>query len=65
MNADHNLLFGVLALRADLIDADQLAAAFEECVSRPGAALADVLMERGWLTLSANCAVTMAIARGD
>jgi serine/threonine-protein kinase len=55
MNADRNLLFGVLALRADLIDADQLAQAFEECASHPGASLADVLIQRGWLSAT-ECA---------
>jgi tetratricopeptide (TPR) repeat protein len=47
---DRNLLFGVLALQADLIDATRFAeacTAWSACKDRP---LADLLMERGWLT---------------
>jgi serine/threonine-protein kinase len=50
MSADRNLLFGVLALQADFIDAQQFAAACSEWAGRKDTPLADLLVERGWLT---------------
>jgi tetratricopeptide (TPR) repeat protein/tRNA A-37 threonylcarbamoyl transferase component Bud32 len=50
MDNDRNLLFGVLALQAELIDADRFAkgcALWAADKSRP---LADVLVAQGWLT---------------
>jgi serine/threonine-protein kinase len=50
VNTDRNLLFGVLALQADLLDASQFAqacTAWSACKDRP---LAELLVERGWLT---------------
>jgi serine/threonine-protein kinase len=49
-HADRNLLFGVLALQADLLDAAQFAEACSAWAGRKGTPLADLLVERGWLT---------------
>jgi tetratricopeptide (TPR) repeat protein/tRNA A-37 threonylcarbamoyl transferase component Bud32 len=50
MSTDLNLLFGVLALQADFLDARQFAAACSEWAGRKDTPLADLLVERGWLT---------------
>jgi eukaryotic-like serine/threonine-protein kinase len=50
MNADRNLLFGVLALQADVIDADQFIRACALWTTRKQTALADLLIELGWIT---------------
>src|SRR5690348_3607871 len=50
MDADRNLLFGVLALQADLIDPARFAEACTAWSARKDTPLADLLAERGWLT---------------
>jgi serine/threonine-protein kinase len=57
MAADHNLLFGVLALQADLIDPCQFAEACAAWAERRQGSLADLLAERGWLTSAARAEV--------
>jgi tetratricopeptide (TPR) repeat protein/tRNA A-37 threonylcarbamoyl transferase component Bud32 len=47
---DQNLLFGVLALQAGILDNDQFAAACAAWATRKHTGLADLLAERGWLT---------------
>ena len=47
---DQNLLFGVLALQAGLLDALQFADACSAWATRIDGVLADLLVERGWLT---------------
>ena len=49
-DTDRNLLFGVLALQLDLIDASQFAEACGAWAARKGTPLADLLSERGWVT---------------
>jgi PAS domain S-box-containing protein len=49
MHADRNLLFGVLALQADLIDSRQFVEACSLWSSRKDGSLADLLIERGWI----------------
>src|SRR6516164_7925324 len=49
MDTDRNLLFGVLALQADLIDAPQFIEACLLWTSRKKEQLADLLLERGWI----------------
>jgi PAS domain S-box-containing protein len=49
MDTDRNLLFGVLALQADLIDAAQFIEACLLWTSRKTERLADLLVERGWI----------------
>jgi hypothetical protein len=50
MDTDHNLLFGVLALQADLIDTNRFAEACSARAARKDTPLASLLVERGWLT---------------
>jgi serine/threonine-protein kinase len=50
MDTDRNLLFGVLALRANLLDAAQFAEVCKEWGTRKEVPLAELLVERGWLT---------------
>jgi hypothetical protein len=50
MSTDRNLLFVVLALQADLLDAEQFDEACSAWAARKGTPLADLLVERGWLT---------------
>jgi hypothetical protein len=47
---DRNLLFGVLALQTDLIDADQFAKGCALWAADKARPLADVLVAQGWLT---------------
>ena len=49
MNTDLNLLFGVLALQADLIDAPQFVEACLLWTTRKHEHLADLLLQRGWI----------------
>jgi hypothetical protein len=49
MNTDRNLLFGVLALQADLIDAPQFIEACLLWTTRKNEHLGDLLLERGWI----------------
>src|SRR5262245_36482249 len=49
METDRNLLFGVLALQADLIDTRQFVEACTLWTTRKQDALADLLIERGWI----------------
>ncbi len=49
-SADRNLLFGVLALQADLLDAPRFAEACTAWSARKDTPLASLLVERGWLT---------------
>jgi eukaryotic-like serine/threonine-protein kinase len=49
-NTDRNLLFGVLALQADVLDADQFIKACTLWTTRKQIALADLLIELGWVT---------------
>ncbi len=48
-SADRNLLFGVLALQADLLDPARFAEACTAWSARKDTPLADLLVERGWL----------------
>jgi PAS domain S-box-containing protein len=49
IETDRNLLFGVLALQADLIDSRQFIDACTLWTTRKSVPLANVLMENGWL----------------
>src|SRR4051794_24217939 len=57
MDTDRNLLFGVLALKCDLIDAAQFAEACAAWKARKDVALADLLAARGWLTAEDRSAI--------
>src|SRR5262249_56759150 len=61
MDTDCNLLFGVLALQADLLDNDQFAEACAAWAARKDTPLADLLVERGWLTAAQKAAVDVLL----
>jgi tetratricopeptide (TPR) repeat protein len=63
MDTDRNLLFGVLALQADLIDDTQFARACSEWAGRKQTPLAELLVERGWLTPSDRADVEKLLER--
>jgi serine/threonine-protein kinase len=63
MDTDRNLLFGVLALQADLIDAARFAEACSAWSSHKGMSLADLLLERGWITAADREDVERLLAR--
>ncbi len=46
--ADRNLLFGILALQADLLDPARFAEACSAWAARKDLPLADLLVQRGW-----------------
>jgi serine/threonine-protein kinase len=50
MDTDRNLLFGVLALQADLLNNDQFAEACTAWSVRKNIPLSQLLVERGWLS---------------
>ena len=49
MDTDHNLLFGMIALQAELIDATQFIEACLLWTTRKNKCLADLLLGRGWI----------------
>ena len=63
MDTDRNLLFGVLALQADLLDATRFAEACTAWSARKETPLADLLVERGWLTAEERADVEKLLAR--
>ena len=63
MNADRNLLFGVLALQADFLDADQFIKACTLWTTRKHIPLADLLIEFGWITLSDKADIERLVER--
>jgi serine/threonine protein kinase len=50
MDTDRNLLFGVLALQADLLDSARFAEVCSAWATHKDTPLADLLVARGWLT---------------
>jgi tetratricopeptide (TPR) repeat protein len=63
VDTDRNLLFGVLALQADLIDADRFAEACSAWAAKKAVPLADLLMERGWITAEERAHVEFLLER--
>jgi serine/threonine-protein kinase len=63
METDRNLLFGVLALQADLLTPAQFAEACSAWAGRKHTTLADLLAERGWLTSSDRADVDKLLQR--
>ncbi len=63
METDRNLLFGVLALQADLIDARQFVAACTAWSTRKDVPLAELLIERGWITATDQADVERLLER--
>jgi serine/threonine-protein kinase len=63
MDTDRSLLFGVLALQADLLDNDRFAEACSAWAARKETPLADLLVERGWLTAEERSHVEFLLDR--
>jgi serine/threonine protein kinase/Flp pilus assembly protein TadD len=63
MDTDRNLLFGVLALQADLIDADRFARACSDWAAKKDTPLSDLLQERGWITAEDRADVEKLLER--
>ena len=63
MDTDRNLLFGVLALQADIIDADRFAEACSAWAVKKVVPLADLLHERGWITTEERAHVEFLLER--
>src|SRR5262245_17636542 len=63
MDTDRNLLFGVLALQADLLDVTKFADACAAWAARKNVPLADLLVERGWLTPADRALVEQLVQR--
>jgi hypothetical protein len=63
MDTERHLLFGLLALRAGLIQARPLAGAWAAWSARPDRSLADLLVERGHLTRADRAAVEVLLER--
>jgi WD40 repeat protein/tRNA A-37 threonylcarbamoyl transferase component Bud32 len=62
-STDRNLLFGVLALQADLIDQARFVEACTLWATRKHVPLADLLVERGWLSTADKADVERLLAR--
>jgi serine/threonine-protein kinase len=60
---DGNLLFGVLALQADFLDAGRFAEACSAWAARKDTSLAALLLERGWITALDKAAVDYLVQR--
>jgi serine/threonine-protein kinase len=63
MDTDRNLLFGVLALQADLIDNDRFARGCALWAADKGRPLAQVLVEQGWLSPDDRADVDKLLSR--
>lgn len=65
MAADHdrNLLFGVFALQADLVDSDQFAQACRHWATNKETPLAEILIAHGWLTAEEQIHVDFLVER--
>jgi serine/threonine-protein kinase len=63
MDTDRNLLFGVLALQADLIDPRQFVEACLLWTSCKDVPLADLLVERGWIVAEDRAHVDYLLGR--
>ena len=61
--ADCNLLFGVLALHADLIDSERFVDVCSAWAGRKDVTLAELLVERHWITGEDRAAVEHLLAR--
>jgi serine/threonine-protein kinase len=62
-DTDRNLLFGVLAFQADLLDAHQFAEGCAAWAAKKDTPLADLLVERGWLTAAERAAVDLLLEK--
>jgi eukaryotic-like serine/threonine-protein kinase len=65
VNADRNLLFGLLALQNGLVDQDQLVAAFRAWSRDKGRQIAEYLVERGHMDADQRDAVHAMVGLHD
>src|SRR5262245_47471138 len=63
MDSDRQLLFGVLALRLGLLDHPRFIDACLDWAARRNVSLADLLVERGWLTPAGRADVERLLER--
>ncbi len=63
-HTDRNLIFGVLALQADLLDAARFAEACAAWAARKDTPLADLLVARGWITPQDRTALERRVELG-
>src|SRR5205085_9209748 len=63
VDTDRNLLFGVIALQDAYLDNDRFAEACAAWATRKQTLLADLLVERGWLTAAERQEVERAVER--
>ena len=63
MDDDRNILFAVLALQADLLDQRKFAEACTIWSSQKLKPMADLLVERGWLTADGRAEVQKLLER--
>lgn len=63
MNTDRNLLFGVLALQADFLDVARFAEACSAWAARKDTSLANLLVERGWLSATDRVDIEKLVER--
>lgn len=63
MDTDRNLLFGVLALQADVLDADHFIKACTLWTARKEVPLPDLLIELGWITPTDRADVNRLLQR--
>src|SRR5947209_4869557 len=63
MDTDRNLLFGVLALQAGRVDASAFVEACSAWAGRWETPLAELLVERGWLTAEERAEVDQLLQR--
>lgn len=63
MSTDRNLLFGVLALQLEYVDPSQFADVCAAWAARKDMSVADILVERGWITPQARHEVEGLLTR--
>jgi serine/threonine-protein kinase len=63
MDTDRNLLFGVLALQADLINGAQFAEVCSAWAASKRESLAEILVARGWITALDQAAIAQLLER--
>jgi len=63
VNTDQNLLFGVLALQLEYIDTNQFADVCAAWATRKNMTVADIMVERGWITPQAKDEVEGLLTR--
>ena len=63
MNTDRNLLFGALAFQNEYIDLAQFAAVCRAWAADKTRSLADLLVERGWITVAVQSVLDEIVER--